>query len=445
MSAARFTKQSMVAVGLILGVGAALGWVDHQRLVGLRDQYQQLTVQAAARGITLDPARSHPPGRGSRPELPDRVAEAKQVAANAIAYAAAWAELRQQGGTEAELVTQARFANLGARRRALDPAQVRIFIDEILAATTLDEKTRQSWIASALSLLSEKYPQDALKLLTESTDLIRDNGTRDELVATTLGKWVGIDSAGALAWFRQRQASAPDSIGKDLKLSLTRGIMQQDPRQAFSLIRELGLEDQRDLLRFISVSVKSTEQRHAALAALREHCGLMQDESKRESAAIDGIEALTHNAAFNGFESATEWFEKAKFSPDELERAAEQIADFAKDKNTGQWIEWAAQHLPPDLATPRIGDMVGFWARVDHAAAAKWLDESPPGPTKNVAVRSFAETVSAYEPQTAAQWALTLPPGEDRDATLRTIHRNWKKLDPAASAAFAKEHGLGDD
>ncbi len=60
-------------------------------------------------------------------------------------------------------------------------------------------------------------------------------------------------------------------------------------------------------------------------------------------------------------------------------------------------------------------------------------------------IRSYAETVSSYEPATAAQWALTLPAGPARDATLRTIYQNWPRHDPAAreaAATFAQQHGI---
>jgi hypothetical protein len=86
--------------------------------------------------------------------------------------------------------------------------------------------------------------------------------------------------------------------------------------------------------------------------------------------------------------------------------------------------------------------MVRNWTQKDYAAAGKWLITVPDGPTKNAAVRSYAETISEYEPQTAAQWALTLPAGRDRENTLRKIYQHWPKEDAAAKAIFAKDYGI---
>lgn len=116
-----------------------------------------------------------------------------------------------------------------------------------------------------------------------------------------------------------------------------------------------------------------------------------------------------------------------------------------KSEETGQWVEWVGQTLPAGQADPNIKNMVRQWTQDDYQAAGSWLATSPEGPAKNTAVRSYAETVSDYDPETAAQWAMTLPPGKDRETTLKAIYDNWPKKDPtaeAAAAAFAKEHGI---
>ncbi|MGJ8634795.1 MAG: hypothetical protein ACSHX7_12830, partial [Luteolibacter sp.] len=86
--------------------------------------------------------------------------------------------------------------------------------------------------------------------------------------------------------------------------------------------------------------------------------------------------------------------------------------------------------------------MIRNWTLRDYESAGKWLTTFPEGTTKNTAIRSYAETISNYEPETAAQWAMTLPPGNDRDYTLNAIHRNWPKDDPEGAAAFAETHGI---
>ncbi len=111
----------------------------------------------------------------------------------------------------------------------------------------------------------------------------------------------------------------------------------------------------------------------------------------------------------------------------------------------GQWVEWIARTAPAGKADATIRKLVNRWTNDDHQAAGNWLASAPENPAKNVAIRSFAETVSKYVPETAAQWAMTLPAGEARATTLKTIYKNWPKDDAASKAAattFANEHRI---
>ena len=113
-----------------------------------------------------------------------------------------------------------------------------------------------------------------------------------------------------------------------------------------------------------------------------------------------------------------------------------------KNGENGQWIEWIGKTLSPDKVDDKISRMVYNWTQSDYQAAGKWLGSAADGPTKNTAIRTYAECVSGYEPATAAQWALTLPPGKDRDYTLKVILDGWSKDDTTAKEAFKQEHGI---
>jgi hypothetical protein len=86
--------------------------------------------------------------------------------------------------------------------------------------------------------------------------------------------------------------------------------------------------------------------------------------------------------------------------------------------------------------------MIQNWTEKDYRAAGTWLASTPDSPTKQAAVRSYAETVAPYDPETAAQWALTLPADEKRTQTLKRIHQQWPKDDAAGAAAFAEKNGI---
>jgi hypothetical protein len=134
---------------------------------------------------------------------------------------------------------------------------------------------------------------------------------------------------------------------------------------------------------------------------------------------------------------------KLAFTQPELEGLAGGLNHaVAESGEPGPWIDWIGRTLPSDKAESGIQEAVVSWTRNDYQAAGKWLASTPEGPAKNTAVRSYAETLSHYQPANAAQWAMCLRPGPDRDATLKMIYQNWPIEEPAAAAAFAKEHGI---
>ena len=147
------------------------------------------------------------------------------------------------------------------------------------------------------------------------------------------------------------------------------------------------------------------------------------------------------NAAKEGFEAGSKWLENAALN-------REQLAEFCdlsygiKREETGKWIEWIGTKLPVEKSKDNIRRMVQNWTENDYQAAGKWLAATPDGPSKNISIRYYAETVAKHEPESAAQWAMTLPPGQDRDETLKNIYQNWPENDDAAKQAFRKSHGI---
>ena len=137
----------------------------------------------------------------------------------------------------------------------------------------------------------------------------------------------------------------------------------------------------------------------------------------------------------------SKWIENAALSPEELADFCES-AYCIKSEESGKWIEWIGSKLPVEKSKGSISMMVLNWMEKDYQAVGKWLAATPAGPSKNISIRCYAETVAKYEPASAAQWAMTLPPGEDRDETLNNIYQSWPKNDDAAKQAFKKLHGI---
>ena len=171
-------------------------------------------------------------------------------------------------------------------------------------------------------------------------------------------------------------------------------------------------------------AAKTPDDRTATLAALREHLATLTDEKAKMKLSNTAMSNFASSVAREGFDAGIQWVAEANFTPAELENFADGLQGSVKSGDNGRWIEWIGEKLPPDKAAENIGNLVNNWTRNDYQAAGKWLGTAAEGPAKNAAVRSYAETVSEYEPETAAQWAMTLPPGKDRDETLKHIYQN---------------------
>lgn len=433
---------SIAASILILLLAALFGLPNHQRLVSVREGHAKLVAAAARLGVSIDPSRPDDPVRITKRERDDREADAKRAAAEFIAFAKEMEAMDKEGGPPDE-AQQKRMMEFMDRMMSLDSAQLKILIAEVRANKELKDETRQGLIAFSIMTLSNDHPQAALALLTESADLFKEDGMGKHVVSSSLAKWAKDDPLAALEWVRKNSGKFPDLITDDAKRGLISGTAVQDPKLAFKLIGELGLKETSQVISGIMRGAKTSEQRTTTLVALREHLAALTDDKARNEAAGSAISMLASSVAEEGFEAGSKWAASANFSPEELESFANGLNNRStRSSETGQWVEWIGQSLPAGKGDDHIRNIVRQWTTDDYQAAGKWLAAAPDGPTKNVSIRSYAETVSKYEPETAAQWALTLPPGKDREQTLKRIYQNWPGDDSAAKEAFKEQHGI---
>lgn len=431
---------------LILAIGAAIGFQDHQRLEVVRESHAKLVAQAAGAGITLDPESAKDGVRVTKREREDKEKAAKEAAAEFIAFAKEMEAIEKKGGPPDEAV-QKRMLDFMDRMMSLDAGQLKILIAEVRAAKDLKDETREGLIGFSIMTLSSDHPQAALALFTESSDLFKENGMGNHVVSSSLAKWAKEDPAAALEWVRKNGEKFPDIVTDDAKRGMISGAAANDPKLAFQLIGELGLKDTDNAIQSIVNAARTPEDRTATLAALREHLATITDEKARDEASQNAFRSLAMSATKDGFEAGSKWIESAGFTPGQLaDLTGSGLSHRIKSEDTGKWIEWMGEKLPAGKeGDSGIRNMVSNWTRNDYQAAGTWLSSAPEGPVKNVSVRAYAETISRYEPETAAQWALTLPPGKDRDKTLRSIYQNWPKPDDASKAAaeaFKAEHGI---
>ncbi len=438
-------KISIAIAVLILALGAMFGWNGHRQFVTSRETHDKLAAEAAHFGISIDSKNPADPVRlTKRGDRQDKDAEARLVARDFIVFAKEMEAAQAKGGPPDE-ATQKKITAFMGRLLSLDAAQLKIFVAEMRAAPDIKDQTRQNLIGLAIMTLANDHPQSALILQiessTDSTGVLKTSGVGMDAISTSLAKWAAVDPMGALDWVRENGEKHRGLLTQNTKRGMVSAVAANDPKLAFLLIGELGLKA--DAVSGIAEAAKTPEERTATLAALRAHLASLPEGEARQQAMKNGFHSLALGATKEGFEAGSHWIASAGFSPEQLGGLADRgFFRLAKTEDTGKWIEWMGANFPEGKSNGDIPWMVRHWTTDDYQAAGKWLVSTPDGPVKNISVRSYAETVAKYEPQTAGQWAMTLPPGKDRDETLKNIYHAWPENDPAAKDAFAKEHGI---
>jgi hypothetical protein len=387
----------------------------------LRENYTQLAAEAATFGIALDPSRPSDPVRITRRERENMEVDAKATATDLIAFAK---EMEARGswnglGDEAQ---QKRTTEITSRMVSLDSAQLKLLIAEVRAAKDLKDQTRQNSISFALLTLSNDHPQAVLALFGESPDFLKDaGGMSGIIIPSSLAKWAKEAPLAAHEWIQKNGEKFPELITDQTKVGMVASTAANDPKLALKLISEFEIKDSLHALSQIASSASTPAERTATLTALRDYLTAMPDEKARNEASDRAIGGLARGLTEDGFATASQWIAREKLTPTELENIADDVDYPTRSDETGLWIDWIGGKLPAVKSEAKIRYLMSKWTQADYQAAGKWLASTSAGPTKNAAIRSYAETVSATDPATATQWAMTLPPGPDRDKTLKHI------------------------
>ena len=447
---------------LILALGIGLGWHARLRFVAARVSRDQIVAEAASRGLTPDRSGGVGASRMPRRERHDREAESRFIAAEFIAFAKEWQSTLEHGG-KLDGSLQSRCVDYDARIMSLDATQLKTIIAAARSSKELAGEPRVHLLGLAIQALAYQSPQAAVALFAGSSGLSKDDPVRVIALPYALYRWAQNAPLAALAWIRDNADASPDSVTQEAKRQVISGAAAQDPGIAFKFIGELGLNP-RETIEMIVMPAKTPDARTATVVALREYFATITDETTREQllnlnsadprriaeakATFPNwvVSELASDAAREGYESATSWMAAAKLTPAELESfARDGLSDINMHGEAGRWIEWIGATFPRGQTDEGIRNLVCQWTNDDYQAVGKWLDTTPAGYAKNIAVSEYAGMLARYEPATAAQWAMTLPPGAERDATLVKIHDSWPTKTPAAAAAaeaFAKQHGI---
>lgn len=421
-------KASLALAFLILAAAALFGWKQQGQLAAAREVRSQVMDEARSLGLAPDALLadgSAPlPSKLGRLDGADKAAAATAFAKELIAFAVEMKEAEKKSGGVPDPEMQTRAMEMMSRLLDFDAAQIKQVIAELRASTELDDETRTGIIAFSVMMMANDHPQAALAILTESSDLKGMEGMMgDHVVSAALGKWAEKDPMAALEWLRENSEKHSKLVTDQAKAAVIAGAAKQDPKLAIRLLDELELKNSGQVTMSLAMSARTAEERNSLIAALRE------GGEKKQELLHSVLGSMAHQVTSGKFEDGQAWLATANLSETEMEKFAESISTWQSSADTGKWIDWMADKLPPGQLGPKRDEMVSQWTRQDFKAAGDWINNSPEGPAKIAAVKSFAKTVAPFEPETAVQWANTLPAGPERNRLLEEIRTT--KASPA--------------
>jgi|GEM_PF-727045 len=432
---------------LIIATGTILVWQEHQRIETLRASHAKLVAEAAKSGIHLSSAR---PGEVVRVTKREREDQGKNVGKATAEFLALAKKMKSMEKYEEVPYAELQNQLMAFRKRiaSLDAKQLKELIVAVRAETDPKMQVTKTLIGIAITTFAINDPRAALALLTESPELFDANDIiTQSAVPAAFAMWAKHDPMAALDWMRINDEKYPAIATDDVKLGMISGAAIHVPKIAFKLIGELGVKNPDSAIRHIVNAAITPEERTATSVALRDYLASLPEGKVRDEISNTAVQLLADNAINDGFEAGSQWIENAGFTPDQLASIARRgfSSSSISSEDTSKWIDWLGKNTPEGKSSSGIGSIVTSWTRRDYQAAGKWLATASDGPTKNIAISAYAETISEYEPEIAAQWATMLPSGKERERALKTIYENWPQDDTSAKAAaedFAKHHGL---
>lgn len=441
-------KLSLAVTALILVGFAALGWRQQAQVSRLREQQTALQSKALALGLTVEAAAS---GQATRSRHADRSRTERtpqDVKAVATDVARLLKDIKDGSLDTEEQSGVERISAIIERIYQLDAAQIRILLDEFRRAPDLDDDGRRGVVgfvvAFAILTLAETHPEAAITIYSEAHDLLKveEGRHREDVLRKLLGTWAAKDPLAALDWMKKNDSLNPDLLDPGVYHALIAGAARRDPALAFELVAGLKASDMLETTLEIIKTARTPDAQREMLTLLRGLPARVRDDPLMEKTYASAFGALAKGMIEQGYAATQSWLTAAKLSPQECQLLAANLSSTKPAADSGQWLEWMGQNLPPDRSGFPTHQLMNRWTTEDYRAAGDWLAATPDSAVKPAAVASYAITVARYDPAAAAQWGETLPAGPNRDLSLRVIYTSWWNRDPAAAAVFAAKHGI---
>jgi hypothetical protein len=405
---------SLSLCAILLVVGTSIAWQGYRAIAHAKARHAKLVTAARLAGIPTDEDATGASLRSSKRERTHPTVDMDLLLADLqIAVKGPAVNAREQ--TPEEMV---RLSNFLDRCSRLSPQQMEVFLASIRALRDLSDEDRSNMVHMALLAFSKTQPAYAIKMAS----LDPDPESRDfnEIVTNAFGVWAKEDLLGAVEWAKANLHKLDD----DNRFRLFQETVDQDPALGLPLISDFQLRDPSYRLSIL-LALSKPEGSQAILTGARQYLAQLPDETSREIANKWLFKCIAAHGLITrpDYETHRKWLESSHLTLPEFEIYSTQVAATQSIENPSQWIDWIGSKLPPEKSAAPIQTMVKNWTQADYQAAGKCLTTTPDGPTKNAAIRAYAETVAKADPATAKQWALTLPPGPEREETLQRLEK----------------------
>ncbi len=435
-------KAPIVLTLIIVVIGSFWGVSETRYLSTLREKHRLVLKEAAALGVSTDASKAAVTTKASRRDREDGTRKAKDFANTLVAFAKEMKEM-EKSGKPPDADMQKRIMEIMDGMLSLDSSELKILIAELKGRSDLDDEMREGMISFSIIMLSQKHPQAALALFTESSDLIGDNPMSKHALSSALSQWAKDQPLEALKWIQENAEKHPDLANDEAKQAVIAGAAQNNITLALQLIGELKLSaGNSGVMSRIARAAVTPEQQSEFLSALRKQAADTKDTKEGEKLLSTGLQSLFSKMAESGYDKTMAWIETAGLSEKESGSLVKSLNYYQTKGDTGKWLDWmSAQATGGKQTDSTTRNLVRQWTQKDYQSAGEWLAQAPAGPVKESATMAYLEAVAPYEPDAAALWAATLPEGKQKQA-YRNIYQAMKRKDKAGAEAFAVRHGV---
>lgn len=341
----------------------------------------------------------------------------------------------EKGGTVNESELREEVLGIMDTMTTMSISDLKLLVNTLASDPSIKDEDKAEILMTPIRQIFGTKPELALNLIMESDEklsLIRtDNG---ELLTQYAEK----SPEAATTWLTKHQSQLGESAN-GMKMQLLSATAKNDFPKALALISSWNLDKSANAYGSLAMSVTDGSKDL--------FLKMLQSEKTTDQQRKIAIIRLSESPLIqNDFETASTWLNSPDVGGANKDTFIGNLHYFSVEKNPAQWLSWIGakdtQVASSQKATQRI---LSEWAKEDFVRAGEWINTQEKGTSKDVAIATYAATLSAEEPAAAADWASSLPEGPGRKGLLQSIYNSLQKKDPAAAATLATKYHLSTE